>query len=74
MANEGESPLLQVQNVRHKKKGGVLVLTSARVAWCPEETMDTFVVNHPYQMIKGTPHANYKRELDCHHNLFDYFV
>ena len=65
MADEGESPILQVQNVRHKlghkKKDGVLVLTSARVAWCPEETMDTFVVNYPYQQIKGaSQHSEFR--------------
>ncbi len=54
MAREGEVPLLQVQNVRHKKKDGLLVLTSARVAWCQGERMDNFVVNHPYNLIKGT--------------------
>ena len=56
MASEGEVPLLQVHNVRHKKKDGMLVLTSVRVAWCQGETMDNFVVNHPYSLIKGPRH------------------
>ena len=54
MASEGEVPLLQVHNVRHKKKDGMLVLTSARVAWCQGDSMDNFVVNHPYNLIRGT--------------------
>lgn len=64
-SGEGEVPLLQVHNVRHKKKDGMLVLTSVRVAWCQGDTMDNFVVNHPYNLIKGTllHLLNFYREL-----------
>ena len=54
MASDEEVPLLQVHSVRHKKKDGLLVLTSVRVAWCQGDAMDNFVVNHPYSQIKGT--------------------
>lgn len=47
---DGEKLVAEFPSVRHKKQDGVLLLTSARVAW---SAGDHFQVNHPYQQIKG---------------------
>ena len=47
---EGEKLIAEFPSVRHKKQDGVLLLTSARVAW---SAGDHFQVNHPYHQIKG---------------------
>ena len=47
---EGEKLVAEFPSVRHKKQDGVLLLTSARVAWSAGEL---FQVNYPYHQIKG---------------------
>ena len=47
---EGEKLVAEFPSVRHKKQDGVLLLTSARVAWSAGEF---FQVNYPYHQIKG---------------------
>jgi len=47
---DGEKLVAEFPSVRHKKQDGVLLLTSARVAW---SAGDHFQVNHPYQQIKA---------------------
>lgn len=47
---EGEKLVAEFPSVRHKKQDGVLLLTSARVAWSAGELLQ---VNYPYHQIKG---------------------
>ena len=51
MAEGEEEVLAEFPGVRHKKQDGILLFTSARVAWSSGEL---FSVNHPYHQIKGT--------------------
>lgn len=50
---EGEKVVVEFHQVKHKKQPGVLLLTSARVAWSPGEIVQAFEINHPYHQIKG---------------------
>ena len=53
---EGEKLVAEFTSVRHKKQDGVLLLTSARVAWSAGEL---FQVNYPYHQIKGQNQVGY---------------
>ena len=46
---DGEEVLAEIYGVRHKKQDGVLLLTSARIAW---SSGDVFQLNYPYQQVK----------------------
>lgn len=50
---EEEKPLAEFHGVRHKKQDGVLLITSARVAWSQGDTLQSFQLNYPYQQIKA---------------------
>ena len=49
---EKEKPLAEFPGVRHKKQDGVLLITSARVAWSQGDVLHSFQLNYPYQQIK----------------------
>ena len=49
-ASEEEKFVAEFPGVRHKKQGGVLVLTSVRAAW---SSGNVFQVNYPYNQIRG---------------------
>ena len=50
---EKEKPLAEFPGVRHKKQDGVLLITSARVAWSQGDVLHSFQLNYPYQQIKA---------------------
>lgn len=56
MAEGEEKFIAEFHGVRHKKQEGVLLLTSARVAW---SSGNVFQINYPYHQIRGTLHHRY---------------
>ena len=62
---EKEQFVAEFHGVRHKKQEGVLLLTSARVAW---SSGSVFQINYPYNQIRGSRKAvssSYLISHDC---------
>ena len=55
----GEETLLVVNNVKHKKQEGSIVMTKTRFAWFREGYSSEMTVNLPYLSIKSEENYMY---------------